>query len=504
MTQTVHRLGRQVLDVTASEAALTPGLQDELANLARGELARSINAVLDEYCVDETVLCLDRLVLDLGSIPMSAIGTELGERLRTCLRDELRTRSVLPGAGEVAGTTEKLVPQTPAERADAVIRQFLCSGTLPWWASITDPPDLAANLRLAASIPGFRDWLRTALVDDSGIRRRCLFQFEDDALIKLIICCLPSDRWSFWSNIEIMMGQLRSADAVLRRALPRMNLWEAAVAVSFPASCSTPPGKAGFLIALAERLLQTTPPAVITAAQTLAIAPPLARAKQASGYIDAVASALSSSVGAAPLPTIPPIAPAIKRDTEPEHAGSPPAMKPEFDVTTPKAVTSEYHVCNAGLVLLAPFLADYYSEIALTVKGGFRDQEARVRAAHAIQFLATGKTQHPEYQLPLNKLLCGIPLDTPVPTAIDLTQHERDCGQALLTRVIDTWPAIGNTSIRGLREAFILREGKLSRLPGEWLLQVERLTYDMLLDQLPWSFKLIRFSWQDDVLRVEW
>ena len=44
----------------------------------------------------------------------------------------------------------------------------------------------------------------------------------------------------------------------------------------------------------------------------------------------------------------------------------------------------------------------------------------------------------------------------------------------------------------------------LSERDGGWLLRVERETYDVVLDHLPWSAAFIKLPWMDDLLRVEW
>jgi hypothetical protein len=74
----------------------------------------------------------------------------------------------------------------------------------------------------------------------------------------------------------------------------------------------------------------------------------------------------------------------------------------------------------------------------------------------------------------------------------------------MLAAVIGHWTALRNTSPDGLRGAFLLRAGKLSERAGEWLLQVEPQTADILLGDLPWGISAVRLPWMERILWVEW
>jgi hypothetical protein len=62
-----------------------------------------------------------------------------------------------------------------------------------------------------------------------------------------------------------------------------------------------------------------------------------------------------------------------------------------------------------------------------------------------------------------------------------------------------------NTSPDGLRGTFLIRSGKLClRDGGDWSLQVESNSFDILLDQLPWGISMIKLPWMEKMLWVEW
>lgn len=159
---------------------------------------------------------------------------------------------------------------------------------------------------------------------------------------------------------------------------------------------------------------------------------------------------------------------------------------------------------NVGQVLAAPFMPRLFSMLKLTVDGQFVHPMAADRAAHLLQFMVDGQTQAPEYELTLNKVLCGISTSLPLTPGIDITAQERETIEQMLGAMIQHWSVLGATSIAGLRETFFQRQGWLLLDEDYWRLQVQEQSFDLLLDRLPWSIAMIKHSWMDKPLRVNW
>jgi Contractile injection system tape measure protein len=156
----------------------------------------------------------------------------------------------------------------------------------------------------------------------------------------------------------------------------------------------------------------------------------------------------------------------------------------------------------AGLVLLHPFLPQFFNALGIATEDTLLQPD---RAVCLLHYLATGQTIAPEYELILAKVLCNIPLETPVESDVLLTTNEQEEAIAVLEAVVDHWAALGNTSADGLRGTFLVRSGKISlRADGDWLLQVETKSFDILLEQLPWGIGMIKLPWMERMLWVEW
>ncbi len=164
-------------------------------------------------------------------------------------------------------------------------------------------------------------------------------------------------------------------------------------------------------------------------------------------------------------------------------------------------VAEGIYINNAGLVLLHPFLPQFFGALGIAEENQLLRPE---RALCLLHFLATGQGIAPEYELMLAKILCNVPLEMPVEADVELTDKEQEEAGGLLTAVIDHWEALRNTSPDGLRGTFLLRSGKISLRGEDLLLQVEPQTWDILLEQLPWGISMIRLPWMDRMLWVEW
>ena len=157
---------------------------------------------------------------------------------------------------------------------------------------------------------------------------------------------------------------------------------------------------------------------------------------------------------------------------------------------------------NAGLVIVAGFLPMFFKKLSL-LREGFEIAD-NSKAALLVQYLASGKESIAEFELGLAKILCGLEMETVVETIVQLTDEEKKEANELLLSVIEYWSILGNTSVGGLRDSFLMREGKLSFNDHEWILQVEQRPYDMLLQNLPWNISMIKLPWMKWMLKTEW
>lgn len=159
---------------------------------------------------------------------------------------------------------------------------------------------------------------------------------------------------------------------------------------------------------------------------------------------------------------------------------------------------------NAGLIILGAYLPQYFDRLGLTENEDFKDAAAQNRGLYLLQFLGFESIDFPEYDLVLNKLLVGMPLDQLVTPIIDVTQDEKDMSTSLLMGIINNWERMQNTTITGLRETFLQREGLLKIKEELYELYIERKGLDVLLEGITWNITILNLSWMDKPLQINW
>lgn len=172
----------------------------------------------------------------------------------------------------------------------------------------------------------------------------------------------------------------------------------------------------------------------------------------------------------------------------------------------PSAAPQAGYVDNAGLVLLHPFLCPLFQELGWVDGMGFVSETAHQHAVLLCDYLARPAEVIPEYHLPLNKLLCGYPLESTLPVHFE-EDHVTPTALRLLQTFIRQWTVNGqpvNANVQSLRDSWLCRRGKLIRRERDWVLQVEQKAFDVLLNGLAWNVRMVQLPWMKEVLWVEW
>lgn len=162
-------------------------------------------------------------------------------------------------------------------------------------------------------------------------------------------------------------------------------------------------------------------------------------------------------------------------------------------------------VDDAGLVILHPFLPALFERL------GYLDEERKFvslalqeRAVHLLRWLAGYELPHLDYQMPLEKILCDLPLAYPMGSEIEFTDMEKEEGRQVLRSVCQYWKPLNGTSPEGLQRSFLQRHGSITYEDNTWIIRVEGQALDILLDDLPWEISLLLLPWREEMIMVEW
>lgn len=162
------------------------------------------------------------------------------------------------------------------------------------------------------------------------------------------------------------------------------------------------------------------------------------------------------------------------------------------------------YVHAAGIILLHPFLAELFTGTGLWRENRWASQASPFKAVQLLSFLSYGSEEVPEYKLTFHKILTGMDAATPLPPEAPLLPEETATCTELLEAVLRHWTALRNTGVDGLREGFLLRNGKVQHTKNSLQLDVERLAQDVLLARLPWGYSTVKLPWLEPLLTVSW
>lgn len=161
-------------------------------------------------------------------------------------------------------------------------------------------------------------------------------------------------------------------------------------------------------------------------------------------------------------------------------------------------------VKNAGVVLTNNYFPMLFERAGLLVDKTFSGPEQQQTAVALLNYLVWGQSNREELLLPLNKLLCGVSLSTPLNLPESLNSEQKQLVAGLLNAMMGHWREIGDCSIDGFRGNWLVRDGLLTETTDYWQLVVEKRAYDILLQKAPFSFSVIRFPWMEKPLHVTW
>lgn len=168
-------------------------------------------------------------------------------------------------------------------------------------------------------------------------------------------------------------------------------------------------------------------------------------------------------------------------------------------------VETSLQVPNAGLILLSPFLHLFFEKCELLHSDGkWMNQQSKIKAIHLLHYLSFGDEICHEGLLVFNKILMGWPIQLAVPLNIKMSDQERTEATQLFEAVVGYWSVLGHTSVDGLRESFVRRNGRIGEQEHGYLLRVEPRSYDLLLESLPWSFSVVKFPWMRKTITTDW
>ncbi|MDF2934566.1 MAG: hypothetical protein K0R36_3897 [Chryseobacterium sp.] len=161
------------------------------------------------------------------------------------------------------------------------------------------------------------------------------------------------------------------------------------------------------------------------------------------------------------------------------------------------------YIQNAGLILIHPFIKTLFEHCDLLHPKTHQLLDPEL-CAHLLHYIATGKTNAPEYNMVFEKFLCNIPINQTINRHIKLSCKHKTEAKNVIENVQHNWNSMRKSSVALLQNEFFQRQGKLVVTDHDYSLTVERKTQDILLDKLNWGISLVKLPWQEKFIFVNW
>lgn len=460
-------------------------LQKKIADWSGRSLALTLEQALEKINISENVLIIDKIELDI------VIGEQVNwlNHLSKELADQLiRNLEAHENNEKVSG----IIKKSMAGNFFDTFIYFLKQGTLPWWSDIKRQEDFLQQLTgliQAGFVPEMRSTLISLLTDDN-VKKRVIWQIPDDLFFQFLYQLSPAIMQQT-EKIRTGMVQVSSfldlkEKSVFETEFKKIALTcigkteEMELIDKFMDSMTNWADQSAVYSALKKAVEEISDMQLKKKIKEL-----LKQAKRSK-------SSATENTDEKDLDKLPEV-----KAGEKINEIRPWDRHEEIEMKEKEGI----YLKNAGLVIVAGFLPMIFKKLSLLEDDKITDVN---KAACLVNYLAYGENSFAEFELGLAKILCGIEIDTPVDTSIILSEIEKEETNELLLSVIEYWSILKDTSVDGLREAFLLRDGKLSFTDNALLLQVEQKSYDMLLQHIPWNISMIKLPWMNYLLKTEW
>lgn len=540
-----HVIKRQTIEITLAKQAEAWPVQQALSRIFRQQVPAVLDRCLTEASQPEVLHRIERLEIDLGELDADRLEADLLDKLVPALRQALKGKLNNKQA-EINALAQHL----------QLIEQFLREGTLPWWADNVQRkvPENSLNELLTKAPKALRQLLIKLMQEPRSLQRLIAY-FDEEYLLSvlaLISAASPELIKSLLKILSLVEPELGKTSAMPQSKL-RFNRWLSLLQVAVAGEPAITQ-HADFLnvamvrwarlqgmpqndvIALLRQLLsgaaEIDNPWLVSFLETDREKP--SQQKQDGGGkqdnftnnpLMPFGSAQKSVWQGSPEQSLDQNRIAHgEREQQPE-VGSEPVLgitegteegvdqrflKDDafIDTLTVNAQafneTDAHYIDNAGLCILWPYLNSFFENLELVENGRFINPAAQQCAVSLLHYVATGDTEPPEFMLPFNKLLCGMAREAVYEAQFSLSDTQLAASDEMLAAVIANAPVLNDISLDGFRGSFLLRQGSLSADVGCWLLRVERVSYDIVLEHFPWTWQWFKLPWMEFPVRVEW
>ncbi|NMM49671.1 contractile injection system tape measure protein [Marinigracilibium pacificum] len=497
MTQSNHIIHRQVIDLKVSDKEEGLRWQKEFSSYYKDTVLPAFEKACDELCAENELIRINKIEIDIDKITSSSLRRGVTQGLVKKFKEEIL--KVASESLTLVNKTSSSNHQTFPEGVSSISRSstslydtiiyFLEFGVLPWWSSTLDF-DVSKGIEQLyrelhdQSLSRFTKRLNSLLVNKQSHRR-----IVDVCPTTLLIQIFDPN------NEYDLQGLIKDFQKLDDRINLKREFFNGVInnCVIRSSNSSVLIDIEGVVISVIKKLGYTF--SEVHKFQNMLVEKTGANSSLVKVFNEFIDDNVRVSNKIA-------INQLVGRNSgvkiSEEYEGNYLSIK--FNLQEDESI----ELANAGSVLLWTYLPMFFSELKLMKKGEFNDRSSQERAVQLLHFLVNGEIEAEEHQWVIFKLLCGLNPSEFVSTEFEPTEEESIECNNLLQSVIRNWPVLKNTSPSGLQKSFLRRPGLLKKDVNGWMVHIERIAIDILLDRLNWPISVIRLPWNENVIHVKW
>ncbi|MGE6397589.1 contractile injection system tape measure protein [Chryseobacterium scophthalmum] len=457
------------------------------------EIEKYINAV--EYKLDDHTLQIPYLELNLD-VKNSSLNAELKDKIAQLFKDELSeiTKPIDKSDQETESDSKAYLVDNQ-EKAIQTFIYFLEKGNMPWWNSSTNGiaflEPAVFNTLIANS--NFQKKIISVFLK-SNVQERIINQLSDEQIAQLCLSVLKNRELKINLNVDIIqyISKLNHAE--------RQIVWRLVLNVLSQHLSSSN-------VNLREYLLQQI--VKIESASTV-----FSKTKNKHENLKTAVKIFPFIKEVEIFESIESIKNNPKEKSEKsENSKTLKETIHQKNETFHKNLSQDddnelsqddgQYVQNAGLILIHPFIKTFFEHCDLI---DLKTQQLinPELCAHLLHYIATGKTNAPEYDMVFEKFLCNIPMHQTINRHIKLSRKHKTQAKNVIESVQHNWSSMKKSSVELLQNEFFQRPGKLVITDHDYTLTVEQKTQDILLKNLGWGLGLVKLLWKKKFMFVNW
>jgi len=461
-----HIIQRQTIEISTSNIEAAKVLQERMDALFKSQIGLMLDQVFSFFSSEVSTIRIEKLELDLGEFSLDEIDTYFTQRLKVHLCKALKKEIQLPIKKPDLKRNNDTIVQSKAKSDLDLLVYYLQHGVLPWWSSKNQTFSLSHVLD--SLLETSSDELISTLkkLDSNLVIKRLVMQSTNSAYQSLIsvltkktknvIMNAVQDWLQIINSYRISQGIEKRQIALFKshllhyllspissssvEELSEMLYQNTLLSMGF----STETNRFDFFVKQAEVLLT----------QTSGVARWLEQKRE--WFFSENSTLRSEKIFSATKESKDKNRPAKKTKQELANKQKTPArpiIKNEQKISSDflqKANQNKkwvntgenFYIDNAGIILLWPFLARYFTTLNLIKEKAFIDENAQEKAVQLLHYLATGSTESDEHVLFLSKLLCGWPLHQPLLPSFNAGKQEKQESDELILSAISHWTAL--------------------------------------------------------------